>query len=81
MKITSAAGEHCWRNFYLVSPEIWCDGIQLHSVLEADDQAGYVVQPKFDEHGLFVHVDGELVTQRRTGTVRFVGGHRRAETR
>lgn len=79
MKITSTKGEHYWRNFYLVSPEIWVDGVQLHSVIEADDVEGYAVQPQFDRQGLYVQKDGEIQTQRRTGSVRFIGGHRRAD--
>ncbi|WP_027517826.1 hypothetical protein [Bradyrhizobium sp. WSM1417] len=78
MKITAEDGEHCWRRVFLVSPEIWIDGVQLHSVIEADDEAGYVVQPQFDEEGRFVVVDGEIKTLRRNGKVSFERGQRRS---
>lgn len=77
MKLTTTVGDpNHWRNFYVVSPEIWIDSVQLHSVIEADDVEGYAIQPQFDQHGHFVHVDGLIQTQRRTGKVRFVGGDR-----
>lgn len=79
MKLTAAAGECYWRNFYSVSPEIWIDGVQLHSVIEADDVAGYAIQTKYDANFRPVRGDGKFVTVRREGKVSFVGGHRRSE--
>jgi hypothetical protein len=72
MKLTAESGEHNWRKIFLVCPEIWIDGVQLHSVIEADDEAGYVIQPQFDERGHFVHINGVIQTQRREGKVTFV---------
>jgi hypothetical protein len=74
MKLTAAAGEHCWRNTYRICPEIWIDEAQLHSVIEADDVEGYVIQPQFGPGLTYRHQDGEILTRRRTGKVRFVGG-------
>lgn len=78
MKLTADKGEHHWRKLFLVSPEIWIDGVQLHSVLEADDEAGYVIQPQFDKDGHFIHIDGVIQTQRREGLVSFVRGQKRS---
>ncbi len=80
MKLTTTPGDtNYWRNFYLVSPEIWVDSIQLHSVIEADDIEGYAIQPKFDDGFKIMHADGEIITVRREGKVSFIGGQRRGQ--
>lgn len=75
----AASGEHDWRIRFSVCPEIWLDGVQLHSVIEADAEAGYVIQPKFGSRGELSHLDGEVITVRREGKVSFIGGKQRAE--
>jgi YD repeat-containing protein len=74
MLITSNGQRH-WQNYFRRDLVVTLDGVVQQDVLEADDEAGFVVRYQRDESGRFVRdADGtRLVTERIEGTVVFAG--------
>ncbi len=50
--------------------DVFLDGVKLDAVIEADDEAGYVVVLLKDKDGfLYPDADGNTASERRTGKV------------
>ncbi|MGY4224406.1 hypothetical protein ACVMIH_001767 [Bradyrhizobium sp. USDA 4503] len=70
------SGKSDWRKFFFVCPEITVDGQAVRDVIEADDEAGYIIRYRRDEAGTLVVDADRYVTERVDGKVLFVGQRR-----
>lgn len=48
---------------------VYLDGDEVKNCFEADDELGYVVRGKLDHDGLLYVENGEVATEKLTGTV------------
>jgi hypothetical protein len=67
-----ATGEHAWtKKFH--SLKVTVDGTPVRDVLEADDEAGYVIHYRRGADGKLVANQDRYETDRREGKVEFIG--------
>ncbi|MCW2195101.1 hypothetical protein AB7M45_007872 [Bradyrhizobium elkanii] len=71
-----ASGNSHWRKFFFAAPAITIDGRTVLDVIEADDEAGYVVRYMRDEAGQLIEDGYRYATIREEGVVVFTGQRR-----
>jgi hypothetical protein len=66
MLITSSGQRH-WQNYFRRDLVVTLDGVVQQDVLEADDEAGYVVRIQKDDSGRIKRRHGRLAHRARRG--------------
>ncbi|MGY3482302.1 hypothetical protein ACVW1C_000185 [Bradyrhizobium sp. USDA 4011] len=70
------SGKSDWRKFFFEAPAITVDGRTVIDVIEADDEAGYVIRYMRDEAGRLIEDGYRYKTIREDGAVQIVGSRR-----
>ncbi len=78
--LITVRGPRAFKLFFLNPPKILLDGAEIRHIVEADDEAGYIIRLCTDEASDFV-VEGpkyreRVKTERLEGVVSFIGTRR-----
>lgn len=71
--LSDSNSPHCFRRKFHGPVRIFFNDVEAKRIVEADDEAGYIVQARLDEHGHRVMHGDSYVYDRLEGAVRFEG--------
>lgn len=73
MRVTADGGIDAWQRHFTDCPRVFLDDVEITGVIEADDEAGYVVRYRTGPSGRPLVLAEEFMIEKRKGRVTIDG--------